>query len=138
MGRGRESSEPLDHQGPWSVARPRPVSCIEMGFHREVESSETRKCLLGGKEYVCIDTWVGSERVMPLADCLCLFSLVEMKRNGNPRCPRQRDAMPPLPIPAQSLQPSDNSQNRSLFDIIRRSMLCKKRTQESGTREAGR
>ena len=35
-------------------------------------------------------------------------------------------------------QNPDNSQNRSLFDIIGRSMLCKKRTQDSGTREAGR
>ena len=54
MGRGRESTEGLGHQGPWPVVGPWPASSADMDFHREVESSEAGKCLLGGKEYVCM------------------------------------------------------------------------------------
>ena len=48
----------------WPVTSPWPVSCVEMNFHIETESSETSKVFIRRKrvQYMWIDTQVGSER----------------------------------------------------------------------------
>ena len=65
-GRGSESAEssPLDQ---WPATRPWAVSCVEMNFHRETESSEASKVFTRRKR-VCVGRRKGglSERARPL------------------------------------------------------------------------
>ena len=70
FGQGSENaeSEPLDHPAQWPVTRPWPVSCVEMNFHVEVESSETSKVFIRRKKStVPVDRHMGGlrERVAP-------------------------------------------------------------------------
>ena len=64
VGQCRDSAESERH-----ISRTRgqiwPVGCAEMSFLIEMESGETSKVSVGRKKSARVDTWVGSEMVMP-------------------------------------------------------------------------